>query len=136
MAKFVATNVVTTLNGTDISTNLNQVELALSADEVETTAFGTSGYRSYTGGLKQGSLTLAFHQDFGAGGIDSLLYPLLGTSATVTIKPNGTAVSSSNPSYSFEVLVSQYSPIASSVGDLASFSVTLPVNGAVTRATA
>jgi hypothetical protein len=120
MAKFVATNVVTTLNGTDISTNLNQVELALSADEVETTAFGTSGYRSYTGGLKQGSLTLAFHQDFGAGGIDSLLYPLLGT----------------NPSYSFEVLVSQYSPVASSVGDLASFSVTLPVNGAVTRATA
>lgn len=138
MAKFVATDVTTTLNTTNISDALAQVELNITADEVETTSFGTAnaGWRSYTGGLKQATVTLQFHQDFGAGGIDALLWPLLNTRGTFVIKPTSGTVSATNPSYAFEALISQYSPIASSVGDLASFSVTFPVCTPVTRATA
>jgi hypothetical protein len=138
MAKFVATDVTTTLNGSDISSSLAQVELNITADEVETTSFGTAnaGWRTYTVGLKQATVTLQFHQDFGAGGIDSVLWPLLNTNGTFVVKPTSGTVSATNPSYAFQALISQYSPIASSVGDLASFSVTFPVVGAVTRATA
>lgn len=136
MAKFVATDITTTLNGSDISESLAQVELNITADEVETTAFGGDGWRSYTGGLKQATVTLQFHQDFGAGGIDATLWPLLNTNGTFVIKPTSGTVSATNPEYEFEALISQYSPIASSVGDLASFSVTFPIVGAVTRATA
>jgi hypothetical protein len=138
MAKFVATDITTTLNGSDISDSLAQVELSITADEVETTSFGTAsaGWRTYTGGLKQATVTLQFHQDFGAAGIDSTLYPLLNTNGTFTILPTSGTVSATNPSYSFEALISQYNPIASSIGDLASFSVTFPVVGAITRATA
>lgn len=136
MAKFVATDVTTTLNGSDISASLAQVELSITTDEVETTNFGGAGWRSYVGGLKSATVTLQFHQDFGASGIDSTLWPLLNTNGTFVIKPTSGTVSATNPQYEFEALISQYSPIASSVGDLASFSVTFPVVGEVTRATA
>jgi hypothetical protein len=137
MAKFVATDITTTLNGSDISASLAQVELNITADEVETTSFGTAnaGWRTFTGGLKQASVTLQFHQDFGASGVDATLWPLLNTNGTFVIKPTSGTVSATNPSYGFQALISQYNPIASSVGDLASFSVTFPIVGAVTRGT-
>jgi hypothetical protein len=59
----------------------------------------------------------------------------VGSIATVVIIPQGTAVSSTNPRYTSTCLVTQYSPVASSVGDLATFSVTWPVTGTVTRGT-
>jgi hypothetical protein len=135
VAVFVATDYNIKINGTDFSANLTQAELSLEADDVEVTAFGST-YRSRIGGLKQGSLNLQFNQDFGASGLDSVLFPLLGTAATVVIKPTSTAVSATNPTYTFNALVTSYTPISASVGDLATLSVTWPVTGAVTRATA
>ena len=136
MPKFVATDVAVTLNGTAISTSLNSVELNISADEIDTTTFGTSGWKTVIGGLKSGTLRLDFMQDFAAGSIDALLYPLINTIGTVVIKPNGTTTSATNPAYTANVLINNYIPFSSSVGDLASFSVTLPTTGEITRATA
>ena len=133
MAKFAATDYSVTVNGSDFSSNLNSVELALEADDLETTAFG-SGWRTRIGGLKNGSLTLNFMQDFGAASVDATLNPLLGTIATVVIKPTSGTVSATNPSYTAECLVNQYSPFASSVGDIATLSVTWPTSGTVVRA--
>jgi len=135
MAKFAATDYKVTINGTNFSTSLNQVELALSSDDLETTAFGGT-FRERIGGLKTGSLTLQFMQDFGASSIDATLFPLFNTLATVVIVPTSSSVSSTNPSYTALCLVNTYSPHASSVGDLATFSVTWPTSGTVTRATA
>jgi hypothetical protein len=134
MAKFAATDYLVTINGGTVSTNLNSVELAQEADDIETTAFGQS-FRTRIGGLKSGTLTLNFMQDFGSGSIDATLNPLLGTIATVVIRPTSAAVSATNPDYSANCLVTQYSPFASSVGDLATLSVTWPVTGSVTRGT-
>lgn len=136
MAKFVATDVTVTLNGTAITSNLNSVELNISSDEIETTTFGTSGFKTVIGGLKSGTLRLDFMQDFAAGSIDALLFPLFNTIGTVVIKPNGTVTSATNPAYTASVLINNYIPFSSSVGDLASFSVTLPTTGEITRATA
>jgi hypothetical protein len=74
-------------------------------------------------------------QDFAAGSVDATLNGLVGSIATVVIIPAGTAVTTTNPKYTAECLVTQYSPFASSVGDLATFSVTWPVTGTVTRGT-
>ena len=76
MAKFVATDYKVTINGTNLSTSLASVELPIEIDEQETTAFG-SEWRTRIAGLKSGSITLEFHQDFGAGSIDATLWPLL-----------------------------------------------------------
>ena len=135
MAKFAATDYFVSINGTDFSANLNSVELAQEADDLETTAFGSS-WRTRIGGLKQASLTLNFMQDFGAGSVDATLNPLLGSIATVVIKPTSGTVTSTNPTYTMTALVTQYSPFASSVGDIATLSVTWPVSGSVVRGTA
>jgi hypothetical protein len=135
LAKFVATDYKVTINGGTVSSSLASVELPIEIDEQETTAFG-SEWRTRIAGLKSGSITLEFHQDFAAGALDSILWPLLGTNATVVVTPTSTAVSASNPSYTGTFLVTQYTPYASTVGDLATVSVTWPLTGALTRATA
>jgi hypothetical protein len=135
MPKFVATDYKITVNGTNLSTSLNSVELALESDAVETTAFGGT-FRENIGGLKSGSVTLQFMQDFGAASVDATLFPLFNTLATVVITPTSGTVTATNPSYTALCLVNSYSPFASSVGDLATFSITLPTSGTVTRATA
>ena len=135
MAKFVATDYKVTINGGTVSSSLASVELPIEVDEQETTAFGSS-WRTRIAGLKSGSITLEFHQDFAAGALDSILYPLLGTNATVVVTPTSGSVTSSNPSYSGAFLVTQYTPYASTVGDLATVSVTWPLTGELTRATA
>lgn len=135
MAKFAATDFSVKINGTDVSTSLNSVELAIESDDLETTAFGGE-WRTRVGGLKTGSVTLSFLQDFGAGAVDATIYPLLNTLATVVIKPTSGTVTATNPSYTAVCLVNSYSPFASSVGDIATLSVTFPISGTVTRATA
>ena len=135
MAKFVATDYRVTINGGTVSSSLASVELPIEIDEQETTAFG-SEWRTRIAGLKSGSITLEFHQDFAAGAIDSILWPLLGTNATVVVVPTSGTVNSSNPSFTGTFLVTQYTPYASTVGDLATVSVTWPLTGALTRATA
>lgn len=135
MAKFVATDYKITINGTNLSSSLTSADLSLSSDEVDTTTFGST-WRTKIGGLKTGSLTLNFNQDFAAGSVDATLYPLFNTIGTVVITPTSSAVGTANPSYTFEVLCNSYQPFASSVGDLATLSVTWPTNGTVTRATA
>jgi len=135
MAKFAATDYFVSINGTDFSTSLNSVELSQEADDLETTAFGSS-WRTRIGGLKQASITLNFMQDFAAGSVDAVLNPLLGSIATVVMKPTSGTVTSTNPTYTMQALVTQYSPFASSVGDIATLSVSWPVSGSVVRGTA
>jgi predicted secreted protein len=135
MAKFAATDYKVTVNGTNLSTNLNSVELSIESDDLETTAFGGE-WRTRIGGLKNGSITLSFLQDFGAASVDATLFPLFNTLATVVITPTSGSVNSTNPSYTATALVNQYMPFASSVGDIATLSVTWPTIGTVARATA
>jgi hypothetical protein len=120
----------------DYSANVNQIELSLTADEVDTTSFSASGWRTVTGGLKSGSVTVSFHNDYAAAGLDSTLYTLFNTAATFVVLPNGTAAGTSNPGYTFLALVNNLQPVSGSVGDLAVQNLTLPISGEVTRATA
>lgn len=136
MAKFVATDVKTTINGTDFSDHIAAVTFDLSADEIETTAFGTQWRQRVGGGLKDASVSIDFHQDFAAGSIDAILYPLFGSIATVVVVPTSGSVSATNPSYSGTFSVTQYQPVASNVGDLATLSISWPSAGTVSRGTA
>ena len=136
MAKTVITSRYVSLNGTDISSSLSGASLEITVEEVDKTSLGSAGWREVAAGLKSGSVTLNFQQDFGASGVDSTLYPLIGTEGTVVIRPTSGTISATNPAYTASVLISQYTPIAGAVGDLATFDVTFPTVGAVSRATA
>jgi hypothetical protein len=138
LAKFLATQFQVTLNGTDLTSSLHAVTLDVSSNEVDTTTFGTSAtvYKTVVGGILSGSAKLDFYQDYAAGSVDATIWPLVNTVGTLVIKPAGTTVSATNPSYTTTVLINGYTPISGSIGDLSSFSVTWPTSGSVTRATA
>jgi hypothetical protein len=135
LAKFYAQDYKVTIGTTVLSTSIASVTLDITTDEVETTSFGNT-YRTRIGGLRDASVSLDFHQDFGAGAVDALLFPLMGQTVAVKIAPTSGTVTATNPEYRFDALVTQYQPFAGAVGDLATLSVTWPVSGEVVRGTA
>jgi hypothetical protein len=136
MAKFVVTSTSVFINSIDVSASCARAELTLNASEVETTDFGSAGYVEVIGGLKSGTVSLDFHSDFGVGGVSETFADLIGTVIPIVlIAGNGTAASSTTPSYSFNALVTSFTPVSGAVGDLATFSVSFPTSGAVTVAT-
>ena len=132
MAKLVLTDANITLAGTDISTDVAAVTLSSSAAEVETTAFG-QGAVTRTGGLKDNSVTLSIHNEYSS--IEGLIYPLIGSTAAIVIKPNGTAVGTANPSYTATVLVTEWTPVNGAIGELNTADVTWPISGTITKST-
>lgn len=132
MAKLVLTDSKITINGTDVSTNIAAVTINVTAAEVETTAFG-QGAVTRVGGLQDNSVTLSMHNDYSA--IEGLVYPLIGSTAQIVVKPNGTAVGTANPSYTMQALVTEWTPVNGAVGELNTADVTWPVSGTVTKAT-
>jgi predicted secreted protein len=136
MAKQIIQNPSITLNGTAMHANISQVTINLTAEDVDQTNFGSLGWKERTGGLKDGSISFEFQNDYAAAALDSQMFPLLGTSIPFVIQPASTATaSSSNPKYSGTLVVTEYSPADAAVGDLATFSVTYPTVGVVTRGT-
>ena len=131
MAKLVLTNAVVTLNSTDISANVKSITLQSTVAEIATTAFGSSAV-TRTGGLTDNSVKMSLINDFSA--IEGLVYPLIGGTATLVIKPNGSAASTTNPSYTCTPVVVDWSPINGAVGDLNTADVTWPISGAITKA--
>lgn len=134
MAKIVLKDAYVKVANLDVSSHCNQVTLTTNVNEVETTAFDGLGHVTRVGGLQDSSLSLTFHQDFVPAQIDSVVSGLLGSLATVVVAPNGSVVGSANPTYTCEVLVTEWG-WEGGVGELATKGVTWPANS-VTRATA
>jgi hypothetical protein len=132
MARIVLTDVDVTIASVNLSDHIASVTLSTSADAVETTAFGQDS-RTRVGGLKDNSVTLDFHQDFAASEVEATIYPLIGTVASVNIKPTSGVIAADNPEYQFQALVTEWTPLNGAVGELATASVTWPISGDITK---
>ena len=135
MARLVLTNAYITINGVNLSDHIASITLTTTDDVIETTAFGTSA-RTRISGLADNSVALEFHQDYATSSVEATIYPLIGTTTAVVVKPNGATTSPTNPSYSFNALVSEWTPLNGAVGELATASVTWPIDGVITKAVA
>jgi hypothetical protein len=135
MARIVLTDASIVINSVDLSGFIASVSITTSEDVVETTGFSSTSAagRTRVAGLADNSVTLEFHQDFATSAVEQTIYPLLGTTTTVVVKPTSAAQSATNPSYTFTALVSEWQPLSGSVGELATASVTWPVSGAITK---
>ena len=132
MAKLVLTNATVSLNASDISSSIAAIPLSTSAAEVPTTNFGSGGAVTRVAGLIDNSVTLSMHNDYNA--IDGLIFPLIGSTAvTMVIKSSTAAVSTANPSYTFSVLCTEWSPVNGAVGELNTADVTWPISGTITK---
>ena len=134
MAVFVLTDASVTVNSVDLSTYVTSVTLNYEKDSVEVTAMGSSGH-TFTGGLQNISLDVTFNQDFAATKVAATLDALIGLTTTVVVKPTTAAVSATNPSYTISnAFLAGTQPVAGSVGDLASTSVSF-TGGTLVKAT-
>jgi hypothetical protein len=125
------------VNGTNLSDHISAVTVNLSKDDVETTSFSGGG-RERMQGLKDDSFELTLQQDFEAASVDAVFYPLydLGTEFEVEVRPTSSAVSATNPKYTGDCILMEYSPLDGKVGDLSETKVKIPTQRAgITRAT-
>lgn len=107
----------TFVGGYDLTTDLNQVTLELSVDELDSTTFGGGGYRQRTAGLRSVSLS---HQGFQQyANPDSTLFADLATERVFTCSPDG---EDGSVAYSFKARGFTYTPITGAVGEMAGFS--------------
>lgn len=132
MGKFVLNDAYIAVNGTAISDHCSSVTVEDTADDVEFTAFTTSGYREFGQGLKNAQVTLNCFQDFAANQIDAIFQPLYASGGTfgLEIRPTSAAASSTNPKYTMTSRLYQWSPIAGGVGDASTTEV--PIRNAGT----
>ena len=134
MARIVLTNASVTFASTDVSSYVSSVTLSSSLDVVDTTSFGNTA-RTRVAGLADNQVTIEFFQDFGSGLLESIIYPTIGTSAAMIIKPVAGSTTATNPQYAFNALVAEWQPLSGAVGELATASVTWPISGAITKTT-
>lgn len=136
MAKHVLTDASVVVSSTDLSTNVESVEINIEREDVDLTAMGATA-REHGAGLRNDSISLNFFQDYAASKVDAILSPLLTNTSgfSVVIKPTSSAVSSTNPSFTATCLLLTYSPLAGTVGDANQTSVEFVCNGAVVRGT-
>lgn len=135
MAIYADTDAHIEVNSVDISSWVTSSNLSLTSDTVETVAMGDT-WVTVKPTFRRATLSLELNQDFGASAIDQTLNGIVNTSVTFKYRPvSGTVIGTTNPEYTGSVIVTEYDPSDQAAGEIASFSVTWPVDGAVTRAT-
>lgn len=135
MPTYSATDVSVVFNSVDLSDHVKKVTVDYAADGLDDTTMGTSGTRSQRGGLKNWSVDVEFLQDHTGSSVDATLFPLVGSTATLTIKPTSSAVSSTNPRFFGTALLLGYKVFDVEVGDLSKTVAHFENAGALTRAT-
>lgn len=125
-----------TLDAVDLSTWVREATLNLTTEDIESTAMQAAG-KEFQSGDRVDSLDVKFKQDFSAGAVDATLFPLFeaGTHVDFTLRHASTAVGAANPEYRGNVRLNSYQPFTGARNTLLEPSITMPVNGAVTRHT-
>ena len=127
MAIIAFKDVSVTINTVNLSDRANAVTLTYEVEQQDATVMG--GNRAFIGGIQNNSLEVTLYQDFDASEVEATIYPLVGTTTTVRVKPTSSAVGASNPEYILTgTYLASHTPIAA--GDVGSTSpVTLTFTG-------
>jgi hypothetical protein len=131
MAVFLNNKVGIKVNSVDLSDHVTAVTLNRAFDELEVTAMGDSSHK-FVKGLESGSVTIDFLNDTASANVLATLQAAWGTTVTVVLlQEKGTAVSATNPLYTFSVLVNNTTDINGAVGDIGTQSVTWNCNSTI-----
>lgn len=137
MAVEVITNQRLVINAVVLSDHIKMGALEMQSEAKDTTTMGTSGWKTFLAGLREGTLGINFLNDYAAGSVDATLWPLFASGTGVTTfatRKDAGAISAANPEYSGSIVVTQHKTGAT-VGELATMDVQYPTTGAVSRAT-
>ena len=148
MAKIVLTNVQVVFEGVyDFSDLISSVTLSTVHDVLDVTPVKDGViYKEVIAGVGTNSVSFEFYQDFtteyGSGTTLTLeeffngytgVSTRVGTKVACAIRPLNTVISSTNPEYRFDALVTEWTPLNSSVGGLSTINVNWPISGAIVK---
>jgi hypothetical protein len=126
MAVQVLKDVTVSIGGVALESKANSVTLNYEVESVDVTAFDGSGARKFTGGLVNLSCEVALMQDFAATQTEATIYPLVGTTTNIVIKPTSAVISTTNPQYTITgAYLASHTPVAGGVGELAMTTLSL-----------
>ena len=134
MGSLILTQPAIVINSVDLTTHIDQITIEQSYNDVDVSTFGTTS-KLHLAGLSDNKFTISFLQDFANGSVDQTIFPLVGGTTSVSVKPTTNATSSTNPAYTFTVVVLDWKPIDATVGAVSKSAATWPITGNVTRAT-
>ena len=134
--KLILRDVSVLVDGTTLTQSARSVTVDASADEIDVTAFGGSGWREFDPGLKAGEITVEFYQGFDASGVHATLWPL-GPGAAgdppafeIRIGPKGDSGATTNPVFVADVKLFNYQFLGGEVGAASTNTVTFRLTGA------
>lgn len=132
MARLAAKDANFSFNSVAIEDELNSIDMTVDVNLPEVTAFADSA-AEFVEGLPNSKFSIAGAADFAASQGDATLFGQIGSGeAAYDYDPTGTSVGASNPHYTGNGLVSSYK-LSSRVGEAATYSAELQVNGANSR---
>ncbi len=115
------------IGSVDLSDQCTAATLTVGFDELETTAFGDTGHK-FTKGLQTVEVTLTLFASYDTSEVEATLYDVLGDgNTTVVIAPvNTTTPAATNPIWTISnAMLSSFTPINATVGELSQFEVTM-----------
>jgi len=132
----LATAAAPTVPSIDISAYVTNAVINQIVDELEVTAMGDSAHK-FAAGLQSGTFSIDVINDWAASQVMTTLNAAFGqTLAVSVITVKGTAVSATNPTYQFSVLVNNLTPIGTGgVAEIATSSLSFTLNSALTVST-
>lgn len=132
MSKIVLKDCFVEIDAVDLSDHISSVTIETTFDEVDLTGMGST-YKEIGQGLGDATITLQAFQDFAAASVDATLWPLSqsGEAFAVTIRPTSAAVAATNPEYTMDGVLLNYSPIAGDIGAASTTPITIR-NGSAT----
>ena len=119
---------------TNLSTKLTSVKVSWDVDDLDSTAFGTSGAKAHAAGLTDGTISI---EGFWDAAIETHFGALLGfdnAGAGISFQHGPIGSTTGNPKTTGAVILTKYEP-PSGVGTLNKFTAELRVTGAATRGT-
>jgi len=137
MADFVLTNAYVMINTVDLSDHVESLNLPFDVEALDDTCMADSS-RAFLPGLKNGTLSVTFKQDFASAKTDATVYAVYlgGAAVACKVRPTASAISATNPEFQFNAVLTSYTPITGTVGDIATAPVEFQITGDVTRAVA
>jgi hypothetical protein len=113
------------IGSTSIALNCNNVTIEVGQDALDATVMGNTG-RKMVGGLQTVSLSATVFLEYGMASVEALIYAEVGQGdTTIVVLPSSAAPGVGNPEITISnAMISSYSPISTTVGDLSTFTLT------------
>jgi len=133
MARLNYTNCSIIVNGVDLSSDCKEVTVQTGAEMQDDGAMGDTTKKN-AAGLLTWSITANFFQDFSSGKADATLAALNGAAAfNIVVKPVAGAASATNPAWSGNAVLQDYTPLQGTHGSRGMAPVTFASAGTLTR---